>query len=324
METKRPLPETLVEAVRYFADPETCREFLAALRWTRDPVCPTCGATDVALIPGRGIWRCRERACKRQFSIKVGTIFEDSPIGLDKWLPAVWMLVNAKNGVSSYEIARALGVTQKTAWFMMHRIRVAMHKRGLKLGGEVEVDETFIGGSARFMHKGKRAAKIKGGTGGVGKIAVMGLLERHGPDGHSRVTTKIVPHIRRATLAPHVREHVEPGADVFSDALSSYNDLSRDYFHQVIDHAETYVRGNVHTNGLENFWSLLKRAIKGTYVSVEPFHLFRYLDEQSFRFNTRKLTDRLRFVGVLKAILGKRLTYRQLIGDGLPALPATT
>jgi transposase-like protein len=235
------------------------------------------------------------------------------------------MLVNDKNGISSYEVARALGVTQKTAWFMMHRLRVAVQRGSLiKLRGEVEVNETFIGGSARFMHKGKRAAKIKGGTGVVGKVAVMGLLERHGPDGHSRVTTKIVPNIKRRTLAPEVRQHVEPGGDVFSDALSSYNDLSRDNTHKVIDHAETYVRGKVHTNGLENFWSLLKRAIKGTYVSVEPFHLFRYLDEQAFPFNTRKGPDASRFLTALRTIVGRRLTYKTMIGDGMPTLPATT
>jgi transposase-like protein len=325
MEKTPPAPETLVEAIRVFADTDTCQDFLARLRWPNGVTCPTCGSTQVTYLAAYRRWKCRTRHPRQQFSIKVGTIFEDSPIGLDKWLPALWMIVNDKNGISSYEVARALGVTQKTAWFMGHRLRLAMQRWSVvKLRGEVEVDETFIGGSARFMHKGKRAAKIKGATGAVGKVAVMGLLERHGPDGHSRVTTKIVPNIRRSTLAPHVREHVEPGSDVFSDALSSYNDLGRDYAHQVIDHAESYVRGKVHTNGLENFWSLLKRAIKGTYVSVEPFHLFRYLDEQAFRYNARKTDDGSRFCRVLAAIVGKRLTYRSLIGDGMPALPATT
>ncbi|HEV8308806.1 MAG TPA: IS1595 family transposase [Methylomirabilota bacterium] len=325
MDTSRPAPATLLEAIRIFADTDTCQDFLARLRWPNGVTCPTCGSAEVIYLATYRRWKCRTKHPRQQFSIKVGTIFEDSPIGLDKWLPALWMIVNDKNGISSYEVARALGVTQKTAWFMGHRLRLAMQRGSvLKLRGEVEVDETFIGGSARFMHKGKRAAKIKGATGAVGKVAVMGLLERHGPDGHSRVTTKIVPNIRRATLAPHVRAHVEPGADVFTDALSSYNDLSHDYTHQVIDHAESYVRGKVHTNGLENFWSLLKRAIKGTYVSVEPFHLFRYLDEQAFRYNARRTNDATRFLRVLASIVGKRLTYKHLIGDGLPAAPATT
>jgi hypothetical protein len=318
-------PETLLDAVRRFADSGVCLTFLADLRWPDGVVCPICGSRSVTFLANQRRWKCRTKHPRQQFSIKVGTIFEDSPIGLDKWLPALWLIVNDKNGISSYEVARALGVTQKTAWFMGHRLRLAMQRGGVvKLRGEVEVDETFIGGSARFMHKGKRAAKIKGGTGVVGKVAVMGLLERHGPDGHSTVRTTIVPNIKRATLAPHVRAHVEPGSDVFSDALASYSDLSRDYTHQVIDHAESYVRGKVHTNGLENFWSLVKRAIKGTYVSVEPFHLFRYLDEQAFRYNARKGDDGSRFLAVLRSIVGRRLTYKGLIGDGLPALPATT
>jgi hypothetical protein len=224
------------------------------------------------------------------------------------------MIANAKNGVSSYELSRAIGVTQKTAWFMLQRIRLAMQdtERG-GLSGQIEVDETFIGGKARFMHQDKRAAKIKG-TGGMGKVAVMGLLDRHGPDGHSTVSLKIVPNTRRRTLAAEVRARVVSGSEVMTDALSSYDDLASDYVHGVIDHAERYVEGTVHTNGLENFWSLLKRAVKGTYVSVEPFHLFRYLDEEAMRFNTRKMDDGQRFSRVLGKVAGRRLTYSQLTG----------
>ncbi len=254
-------PATLVGAVRYFTDPDVCLSFMVALRWPDGNVtCPHCGGQEVTFLPNYQRWLCRHDHARPQFSIKVGTIFEDSPIGLDKWLPAVWMIVNDKNGISSYELARAVGVTQKTGWFMLHRIRLAMQRGGfIKMRGEVEADETFIGGKARFMHKGKRAAKIKG-TGGMGKSAVVGLLERHGPDGHSRVRVKPVPNVRRRTLAPEVREHVEPGSAVYTDALKSYDGLAPDYAHDVIDHAESYVRGKVHTNGLENFWSLLKRA----------------------------------------------------------------
>ncbi len=315
-------PETLVDAVRYFADPDVCLAFLADLRWPDGNVtCPTCESQHVTFLRNQRRWKCYEKHPRPQFSIKVGTIFEDSPIGLEKWLPAVWMIVNDKNGISSYEVARALGITQKSAWFMMHRIRVAMQRGGFdKLAGDVEVDETFIGGKSRFMHKDKRAAKIKG-TGGMGKAAVMGLLERHGPDGHSRVRVKLVANVRRATLAPEVRQHVAPGSAVYSDALASYRGLAPDYIHEVIDHAEAYVRGKVHTNGLENFWSLLKRGIKGTYVSVEPWHLAKYLDEQVFRFNERRDPDGDggRFVKVLRTIVGRRLTYKELIGQS-PAL----
>jgi transposase-like protein len=317
MEQNSAAPETLVEAVRFFADPDVCLSFVASLRWADGNVaCPTCGSQDVLFLTNQRRWKCRENHPRRQFSIKVGTIFEDSPIPLDKWLPAVWMIVNEKNGISSYEVGRALGITQKSAWFMMHRIRLAMQRGGFdKMTGEVEVDETFIGGKARFMHRAKRAAKITG-TGGKDKSAVVGLLERHGPDGHSRVRVKPVPNVRRATLAPEVRAHVKPGTAVYTDALKSYEELAPDYAHEVIDHAEAYVKGKVHTRGLENLWSLLKRGIKGTYVSVEPFHLFRYRDEQAFRFNARKTTDARRFVAVLRTIIGRRLTYRDLIGQG--------
>lgn len=308
-------PQTLIEAIRYFADEDVCHEFVKQMRWGDGPViCPTCGRDDVRDIPTRKMWECRSKHPRRQFSVKVGTIFEGSPVGLDKWLAAVWMIANAKNGVSSYEIARSIGVTQKTAWFMMHRIRLAMDSDSDgKFSGKVEVDETFIGGLARFMHKGVRERKIKG-TGGVGKVAVMGLLERHGPDRQSRIRTQIVKNRRKRTLANEVRNNVEPGSQVFTDALRSYDDLDRDFVHQVINHAEEYVRGQVHTNGVENYWSLLKRAIRGTYVSVEPFHLSRYLDEQAFRFNTRKATDFERFSTVLATATGRRLTYGTLTG----------
>jgi hypothetical protein len=309
------MPATLLEAITYFSDPMVCHDFMVNLRWPDGVVeCPTCGSRNVGFLPSRNLFQCRIKHPKRQFSIKVGTIFEDSPIGLEKWLPALWMIANDKNGISSYELHRALGVTQKTAWFMLHRIRLAMQCESFdKMGGEVEVDETFIGGAARFMHKDKRAQKITG-TGMVGKTAVMGLLERHGPDGHSRVRTKVIKDRKRGTVVPVVKEHVEPGSEVMTDALASYKPLQDEYIHEVIDHAESYVRGKVHTNGIENFWSLLKRALKGTYVSVEPFHLFRYVDEQAFRYNARKTNDKGRFVQVSGQVVGKRLTYKYLTG----------
>jgi transposase-like protein len=215
----------------------------------------------------------------------VGTIFEDSPIPLKSWLLAMWQIASCKNGISSYELARAIGVTQKSAWFMNHRIRLAMQdtSTGGKLGGTVEVDETFIGGKARNMHIDKRRERTRG-RGPVGKAAVMGLLQRHPEKGKSRVRTTVVPNIRKHKLHSQIEKHVEDGSAVYTDALKSYDGLDLYYQHKVIDHAERYVDGQVHTNGLENFWSLLKRTIKGTYVSVEPFHLFRYLDEQAFRF----------------------------------------
>ena len=302
-------PRSLQQAIRYFSDPAVCQDFVAQMRWPDGKAtCQRCGSLDAYYIKTRRIWQCKD--CKRQFSVKIGTIFERSPIGLEKWLTAVWLLTSAKNGISSYELHRAIEVTQKTAWFMMHRIRLAMHTGSFeKMSGEVEVDETFIGGRARFMHKSRKARALA-----LGKVVVMGLLERHGPKGHSRVRTTVVPNTRKYRLQSEVYNTVEDGTRVYSDELKSYDGLNGPYIHEVINHAETYVRDNVHTNGMENFWSLLKRSIKGTYVSIEPFHLFRYLDEHAFRFNTRKATDAERFKALASLLAGRRLTYKQLTG----------
>jgi transposase-like protein len=301
-------PKTLMEAVRYFADPKVCFEHMLQAKWPlSNPACPKCGSERVGVIRSRSMLQCKEPKCRKQFSVKVDTIFEDSPLGLDKWFVAVWCISNAKNGISSYEIARALGVTQKTAWFMMHRVRMAMKVRSFrKLAGEVEVDETFIGGKAANMHKDKREKKIRG-RGSVGKAIVQGLLERGG-----EVRTKMVGSIDDMTLQTNVRANVQFGSRVYSDALPSYYGLSLNYFHSFIDHLTRYVSGRVHVNGLENFWSLLKRGLKGTYVSVAPFHLERYLDEQAFRYNERKESDANRFYNVLCAVTGKRLTWKVL------------
>ncbi|HEY7501531.1 MAG TPA: IS1595 family transposase [Vicinamibacterales bacterium] len=306
-------PKTLQAAIVYFSDPENAFAEMVKFRWPDGIVkCPTCGSTDVYFTKSRRIWQCKNDHAKRQFSVKIGSIMEDSPLGIDKWLIAVWLITNAKNGISSYELARAIGVTQKSAWFMLHRIRLAMQdETGGTIDGDVEVDETYIGGKARNMHHSKRARVIKA-RGAMGKAAVMGLLQRNSPEGHSTVRLTRIDSTRRHVLQGHVRAHVEPGTNVYTDALPSYDGLSKDYVHQVIDHAEKYVDGQVHTNGLENFWSLLKRALKGTYVSVEPFHLFRYLDEQAFRFNQRKLSDAGRFALTAASVFGRRLTFKQL------------
>lgn len=311
-------PETLLGAITYFADVDVATQFVAGLRWPEGVRCPHCESVDCSFVASRRIWQCKN--CRKQFSVKVGSIFEDSPIPLSKWLPAMWMLVNCKNGVSSYEIARDLGVTQKTAWFMLHRLRMAIQAKSFdKFGGTVEVDETYIGGKARNMHRDKRKRlHMTKGRSIAGKVAVMALLKRHGHDGISQVRTEILTNLRKPTVQGHVRNHVATGASVNSDAFYSYTGLNAEYAHNVIDHAEAYVDGSVHTNGCENFWSLLKRAIRGTYVSVEPFHLFRYLDEQVYRFNNRKQTDGMRFIEACASVFGKRLTYTALIGKQLP------
>jgi transposase-like protein len=323
MSTTLQLPKTLQEAVSYFSDPQRTFDYAVMLRWPDGKVtCPRCNSTEHSFISTRRIWFCKD--CKKQFTVKVGTIFEDSALGMDKWMIAVWLIVNAKNGISSYEIARALGITQKSAWFMMHRVRLALHeKQFVKLGGsgkEVEVDETFIGGAARFMHADKRREKITD-RGVKGKAAVMGILERGG-----KVCAKVIPTRRKHDLQSRIRAHVKAESAIYTDALLSYQGLNnQDFVHQTIDHAERYVDGQVHTNGLENFWSLLKRGLKGTYVNVEPFHLFRYLDEQVFRYNNRAtegnfVGDGDRFVRAMEHIAGRRVTYEQLTGKGTDSL----
>ena len=309
-------PKSLQEAIVFFSNPDNCIDYLAIRRWPNGKVvCPSCGSDSVKFSEKRRTWQCASHHAKREFSIKVGTVMEDSAIGLDKWLAAMWLVTNCKNGVSSYEIARDLKVTQKTAWFMLHRIRLAMQDEinGSKLNGEVEVDETFIGGKARNMHLDVKKRRITG-TGGHNKTVVFGALERGG-----KVRTMVVADRRRPALQASVKEHVEVGSALYSDALASYDGLAAEYAHKVVDHAERYVDGQVHTNGLENFWSLLKRGISGTYVSVEPFHLFRYLDEQVFRYNNRAtkkrmVTDADRFSMAVSKIVGKRLTFAQLTG----------
>ena len=308
-------PETLQQAMRYFSNEQVCIDTVAAIRWPDGPVCPNCGRSEHYYLATQKRWKCK--GCGRQFSVKLGTIFEDSPLSLDKWLCALWMLVNCKNGVSSYEIHRALGITQKSAWFMLHRLRLALQRGSLvKLGGkgsEVEVDETFIGGKARHMHRDVHERRIVQGT-PHDKVVVFGLLERG-----AQVRTKVLPNRRKKTLQQEVRDHVTVDSALFSDRLQSYEGLIRNYSHCMIDHAVKYVDGKVHTNGLENYWSLLKRGLKGTYVSVEPFHLFRYLDEQAFRYNNRgskenKVTDGERFDLALSQIAGKRLTFSEVTG----------
>ncbi len=311
-------PKTLQEAILYFANPDNCLNWMVDLRWPNGVTCPTCGRTDARFLANQRKWQCKSVHAKRQFTAKIGTIFEDSPISLDKWLTAVWMIANCKNGVSSYEIGRAIGVTQKSAWFMMHRIRLAMQRRSLmKLGGsgsEVEVDETFIGGKARNMHIGSARRRKLDPRGIRGKTEVLGLLDRSG-----EVRATVIPNRKRAVLHGEIEKYVAPGSAIYTDDFMSYVGLPDHFDHQFVDHAERYVHGKVHANGLENFGSLLKRGLKGTYISTEPFHLFRYLDEQMFRYNNCATKDH--FVGdgdhfemVLSHVLGKRLTYAEVIG----------
>ena len=306
MSKSKALPTSLLEAITYFSDIEVATEFVAELRWPNGPVCPRCGCMDHSYLTTRRVWKCK--GCQKQYSVKLGSIFEDSPLGFDKWLPAIWLVANSKNGISSHELARALGITQKSAWFMLHRIRLAMQTGSFdKLDGEVEVDEAYIGGKSKNMHAAKRKQKITG-RGGHNKTIVLGIRQRDG-----QVRTTIIPNTHGTTLKPAVVEHVAPGASVYTDTHGGYTGL-RDmgFDHETVDHVEAYVQGRAHTNGLENFWALLKRGIHGTYVSVAPAHLFRYLDERLFTYNQRELSDLGRFAAVLAQAAGRRLTYAEL------------
>jgi transposase-like protein len=306
-------PTTLLQAIEYFKVPANCREYMVPRRWVDGVVkCPTCGSASVKFSEKHNRWQCAVHHDRRQFTLKTGTIMEDSPIGLDKWLPAMWLASSTRNGISSWELSRALGITQKSAWFMLGRIRLAMQdeNHGGKLAGEVEIDETLIGGKARNMHKDRKMRAQKLGRNTGGKAIVMGMLERG-----KTVRAVVVADRTKLTMQPIIRENVETGSMVMSDEWAGNYRMDDEYIHGVVNHLETYVNGNIHTNGMENFWSLLKRSIGGTYVSVEPFHLFRYVDEQAFRYNNRKpMSDADRFSYLVRKIVGKRLTYAQLIG----------
>jgi transposase-like protein len=311
--SEKRLPQNLLEATRYFADPDTCVEFVASLRWPDGPVCPKCGGTEHSYLTTRRLWKCKNKECHKQFSVKVGTIFEDSPIPLDKWLCSIWLIANAKNGISSHELGRSVGLTQKSAWFVLHRIRLAMQVGNFdKFDGEVETDETFVGGAGTFMHKDKKDRVIQGPGGWGHKTVVVGTIQRQAGAETSRVRAQVVPARTREHLRGHVRDTVEPGSALYTDMHEAYQALGDEYDHATVDHMREYVNGRVHTQGIENFWTLLKRGLKGTYVYADPAHLFRYVDERVFTFNERWQTDLGRSATVVAAVSGRRLTYAEL------------
>lgn len=316
-------PNTLLEAVRFYADPEVAFAAAVEFRFPKGVHCPKCGRTDVKFIKTRKMWECREDHPRKQFSVKIGTLMEDSPLSLDKWFVAMWAIANCKNGVSSYELAASLGIAQRSAWHLLHRIRLAMRVTGSTdlMAGEIEVDETRVGGRVANMHASKKARNLKRSGSHAGeKTLVMGMLQRSSEKALSHVRVRIVSTTSVAALIPAIRETVKPGATVMTDELPAYRRLRKDYTHEFVTHsAEQYVNGRVHVNGIENFWSLLKRTLGGTYVSVEPFHLSRYLDEQAFRFNERKATPAERFRKVASSIVGLRLTWKELTSGSAEA-----
>ena len=326
METEN-LPESLLEAVAFFADEDRAHDFFVKMRWPEGVRCAHCNSVNVGKlvrsetknkkgeVAVRRVWNCK--TCKRQFTAKVGTVFNESPLPLSKWLPALWLVTSAKNGISSCELARALKITQKSAWFMGHRLRTSIQRGGgiVRADGVFECDESFIGGSARNMHVAKREETVKSAY--KGKSVVMGLLARHSANTPvSQVVTRVVRSNRASSLLPHIQQHIPKGAEVHTDAHRAYNGIDADYAHKVVDHAECYVKDGVHTNSLENFWSLLSRTLKGTYVHCAPFHLYRYLDEQTYRFNERKNGngDQGRLINAVKTTVNRKLTWKKLTG----------
>lgn len=289
----------------YLRDPESAAEFLEGIRWPDGPVCPHCGEHERPPYRLKGkstrrrLWKCR--ACRKQFTVTVGTIFESSHIALDKWLLAFWLLCSSKKGMSANQLHRMLDVTYKTAWFMFHRIREAMRDPAFtsRLRGVVEVDETYVG----YRTKGG-----KPGRGSERKVPVMSLVERGG-----RVRSERLATVTGAGLKDAVRKHVAPDARVMTDSFPSYRGLDRDFAsHETVSHTRgEYVRGDVHINTAENYFSLLKRGIVGSYHHVSPAHLPRYLDEFDFRYNSREASDGRRTVAALAGAEGKRLKYRQ-------------
>jgi transposase-like protein len=309
------IPKTLLDAVRYFEVPAHCNDFMREIKWPSSViVCPKCGNESCKEIASRpGTIKCNKASCQKQFSMKVGTIFEDSPLGLDKWFVAVWSIANCRNGISSHELGRAIGVTQKTAWFMLHRIRLAMESDTFqKLNGEVESDETYVGGKAKNMHSKRRKQAIDG-RGAVGKKPVQAIIQRDGDVG-----TFVVGGTDAETLKGNILRNVERDSFLYTDTSTACEGLGSAYNYATVNHSSgEFVRGRVSINMTENFFSLLKRALKGTYIQVKPWHLFRYCHEQGFRFNVRTLSEAARFMNLLKGVIGKRITYKQLaaIGD---------
>ncbi|HZL27134.1 MAG TPA: IS1595 family transposase [Acidobacteriaceae bacterium] len=304
-------PKTLTEAIRYYSDELTCIKAVAELRWENGiPVCPKCqtaeGDRKHYWLANVKRWKCY--SCRKQFSVKVGSIFEDSALSLDKWLCALWMLTNCKNGVSSYEVSRATGMGQKAAWFVLQRLRHTMNDTftGM-LDGTVQIDECYIGGKPINMHEKRRQQ--------IGqhdhKTAVMGMIET----GTRQARAHVIPNAKRETLQKAILERVGFGSTLHTDSAAGYDRMDMRYIHEQVNHANEYVRGNVSTQAVENFWSCLKRTLNGTYIAVEAFHMNKYLAEQCFRFNNRiGMNDGDRFVKALSQVGGKRLTWKELTG----------
>jgi transposase-like protein len=297
--------ETLLQMMKAIPNEQTAIEHFTAIRWRGGAYCPHCGSTRVYHFSDKRTHKCGD--CRKRFSIKVGTIFEDSKIEMRSWMMAIWLITSHKKGVASTQLAKDIGVTQKTAWFMLHRLRYAARTQSFNrpLEGEVEVDETYVGGKAKNRHKGDP----KNGPGTSGKVAVVGAIQRGG-----QAVATVIKRTDTATLDRFVHEFVAPSATLVStDEHSGYRHLSRTYQHEVVRHtAGEYRLGDCHTNSIEGFWAILKRQIIGIHHFVTPKHLNRYVAEVTWRFNLRAIGEGDRVNALLDQSSG-RLTYKELI-----------
>ncbi len=302
---------SFVEMLTKLPDEKSCREYLEASRWDKTPVCPKCGSeSHYKLNTGgefQGLHKCA--GCNKRYTAKIGTIFENSHIPLRKWFIAIFIFSSHKRGISSHQLAKDLNITQKSAWFLLNRIRLVFQEKenvtGLK--GVSGVDETFVGGKNKNRHKSKKVAFSQGRS-YKDKTPVFGLIN------NGKVFTRVVPDTKAKTLKPIIKEMVEKGSILVTDDWLAYRGMNSDYDHKVVDHAgRQYSNDGFSTNNVENFWSHLKRGIYGTYYKVSAKHLHRYCDEYSYRFNTRKIKESVRFNHVLDQSKGLKLTYKELI-----------
>ena len=298
--------KSIIEFSQYFNTDEKCRQYLEEQRWENEPACPHCGSTNVKRFStDHKTFKCKEKECRKKFTVTVGTIYENTKIPLTKWFLATYILSVHSKGISSVQLANWLNITVKSAWFLNHRIREMLTDKAPELLNDiVEVDETYIGGKISNKHASKRKELKRNDN----KSMVVGALQRGG-----KVKTKVVPHADIENVQKTINEFVEPNSTMVTDESHAYKKVSQNYKHETVNHRDKeYVRGNIHTNGIEGYWSLLKRQIVGIHHFVSPKHLQRYCNESSYRYNTRDLSQDKRFADVLTKCDG-RLKYNDLI-----------